>query len=106
MEKLALELYQEIFKTARFFLNQTDLHTIHELHEHNDPTYDDIAKSARGLSMLMETIAANFGWDQERIALNAKQAALVMSSMALAITEKDQEGLMKAKTELEQFSFI
>lgn len=101
-----LELYNEVFKIARHFLKQTDSHDIFTLNQHNNPTYEKIAQSAEFLAALMEAIAMDGGFNEVRISLNAKQAALFMKSLALAITEEDQEKLDEAKNQLANLNFI
>lgn len=99
-------LYLSVFKVAKHFLSQSKAFTISELCQHNDPTYDEVANIARILASLISHIASNGGWDEERIALNARQAALLMEQMALAISKQDDKALKEAASQLEQMSFI
>lgn len=101
-----LELYNEVFKIARHFLKQAESHDIFTLNQHNDPTYEQIAQSAELLATFMEAIATDGGFNEVRISLNAKQAALFMKRLALAITEENQEKLDEAKSQLASLNFI
>ncbi|MFL9782815.1 hypothetical protein BCV35_013575 [Vibrio cyclitrophicus] len=106
MEDQLLEFYQRLFRVAKRFLDQSKLFTVQELSDHNEPTYDDLARYAEMMSSTMETIAVVGGWNEERITINAQQAALIMKEMALAISAHDQEALTDAADRLERMSFI
>ena len=101
------EIYQHLFKTANHILEQSKLFTITELAEHDDPTYEEVAKIANRLAVIISQLADDAGdWASERIALNAKQAALHMAEMASAISEKNIEDLDLAREKLDQLTFI
>jgi hypothetical protein len=100
------KLYQSVFKVAKHFLNQSKRFTIHELAMHNEPTYDEVAKLANNLAAIIGVTASTGGWEEERIALNARQAALFMEQMALAISAKDDKALYEAADKLEKMDFI
>lgn len=106
MEEELHFLYQRVFKVAKHFLDQSKLFTVEELSQHNDPTYDQFADYARLMASTIDAIAEAGGWEEERISLNARQAALVMEQMALSIAKHDQEGLKTAGHELEKMSFV
>lgn len=101
-----LSLYQDVFKVANHFLVQSKAFTIQELAEHNEPTYGEVAKLAEQLAMIITQLASAGGWESERIALNAKQAALHMSEMALAITENNTDALAESRAKLTKITFI
>lgn len=100
------KLYYSVFKVAKHFLDQSKMFTIDQLHQHNDPTYDEVASLANNLASIISHLASSGGWDEERIALNARQAALFMEQMALAISKKDQDCLFEAAKKLESMDFI
>lgn len=100
------DLYQLVFKVAKHFLDQSKAFTIGDLCKHNDPTYDEIARNATVLASLISKMASLGGWDEERIALNAKQAALLMEQMASAISKQDDKALSSAAEQLGKMSFI
>lgn len=100
------KLYYSVFKVAKHFLDQSKRFTIDQLHLHNDPTYDEVANLANNLASIITSLASSGGWDEERIALNARQAALFMEQMALAISKKDAESLSDAAQKLEKMDFI
>lgn len=100
------KLYYSVFKVAKHFLDQSKMFTIDQLHQHNDPTYDEVAELASHLATIIGYLASTGGWEEERIALNARQAALFMEQMALAITKKDDEALFAAAKDLENMDFI
>lgn len=106
VENQLKDFYQRLFKVAKHFLDQSRMFTIEELQQHNDPTYDDLATFAALVASTMENIADAGGWTEERIALNAKQAALIMKEMAEAISNKNQENLRDAANRLEQMAFV
>jgi hypothetical protein len=106
IETYAAEMYQIVFKIARHFIQQSKLHSIDELLTHNDPTYEQIAHETKSLASIMEQIAAVGGWNEERIASNAKQAAIYMSEMAVAIINNKESDLEVAREHLEKISFI
>ena len=105
-EQNALEMYQIVFNIARHFIEQSKLYSIEELLEHNDPTYEEIAKNTKALAKLMESVADLGGWNEERIALNAKQSAIYMSQMAIAIVQNNENDLKIARSHLESITFI
>lgn len=99
-------LYQVVFKVARHFIQQSKVHSIDVLLSHNDPTYEEIAEITKNLADLMQQLADVGGWNEERIAANAKQASLHMSEMATAIVNNDEDALELARNNLEKISFI
>lgn len=99
-------LYQIIFRVSKHFLEQFNMFTIEELAEHNEPTYDSIAEHAKRLAEIITVFAEHSDWSGERIALNAKQAALYMEQMALAITEDNNADLNRAAKSLNAMDFI
>lgn len=105
MEELQ-KLYRQVFRVAKSFLDQSKLFTVEELCEHNDPTYDQVAEYAKLMASTIGAIAEAGGWDEERISLNARQAALIMERMALCIVAQDQKGLTVAAEDLEKMTFI
>ncbi|ODP98936.1 hypothetical protein [Salinivibrio sp. SS2] len=106
MEEQLLEFYQRLFQVAKKFLDQSKLFTVQQLSCHDDPTFEDLAKYADMMAKTMETIADVGGWNEERISLNAKQAALTMKEMAIAIAQHDQDALTDAADRLEKITFI
>ncbi|WP_454442802.1 hypothetical protein [Vibrio bathopelagicus] len=100
------EIYQRVFKVAKYFLDQSNFYTIQELAEHNEPTYDEVARIAKQLAGVLEQMAKNGGWDEERVALNASQAALHMIEMATSIAEQNQENLTSSSERLEKLTFV
>ena len=102
----ALDLYDQIFKTAQYFLEQTDEYSINILQQHDEPTYSNVAKASKTLAKILEAIAVTGGWDEERMALNARQAALFMEQMALAIEEQNQEMLDEYTKKLSGMAFL
>ncbi|EJH6266986.1 hypothetical protein AB3A00_003291 [Vibrio cholerae] len=106
MDEQLQHFYQRLFKVAKHFLDKSKLFTVQELSQHNDPTFEELAKYAGMMAATMETIANVGGWSEERITINAQQAALIMKEMALAIAAHDQEALTQASDRLEQMSFI
>ncbi|KMV29062.1 hypothetical protein AB733_19995 [Photobacterium swingsii] len=99
-------LYQRVFKVAKHFLDQSKLFTVQELSQHNEPTYEQFAEYANLMASTIGAIAEAGGWDEERISLNARQAALLMEKMALCIANHDQDGLKAAEHDLEKMSFV
>jgi hypothetical protein len=100
------ELYQLVFKVSKHFLEQMIAYKVEELAEHNEPTYDELAMHAKRVAEVMTVFAAHSNWSGERVALNAKQAALYMEQMALAISDQNQEELDKAADNLKAMDFI
>ncbi|MFM5404086.1 hypothetical protein ACET89_16955 [Aeromonas veronii] len=98
-------LYQTIFKVAQYFLTQAKFYTIEQLREF-DPSFDEVAKHARLLASNLTTLGAMGAWDEERIALNAQQACLLMERIALAITKGTEDKLQEAVSELDRMTFI
>ncbi len=99
-------LYQLVFKVANRFLEQFESFSIQELAEHNEPTYEFVAKQANRIAAIISMIAADGDWSGERVALNARQAALHMEKMALAITQNNKEDLQQAAECLQKMDFI
>ncbi|MGO3443276.1 MAG: hypothetical protein ACTINA_07165 [Pseudoalteromonas distincta] len=99
-------LYQLVFKVAKHFLEQFELFSIQELAEHDEPTYEEVAKRAKRLAEIISVFAEHGDWNNERVVLNAKQAALHMERMALAISEKKNEDLAQAAQSLQKMDFI
>ncbi|OXS02405.1 hypothetical protein [Shewanella algae] len=99
-------LYQSVFQIANRFLNQAHIFSIAELKAHNDPTYDELAKFAHKVAQILAKLAEIGEWDEERIALNARQAALHMEEMAIAINKEDKEKLDAAAAKLADMPFI
>ncbi len=106
MEENLQHFYQRLFKVAKRFIDQSKLFTVQDLSEHNDPTYDELAKYADMMAATIETIASVGGWSEDRIAINAQQAALIMKEMALAISAGDQDALDSSADRLEKMTFI
>jgi hypothetical protein len=106
MDDKIQELYQLVFSVAKHFLEQFELFAIEELAEHDEPTYAEVAKRAKRLAEIISMFAEHTDWSGARIALNAKQAALFMEQMALAISEQNNEELDKAAKNLKAMSFI
>ncbi|EIU6843974.1 TPA: hypothetical protein NJ528_001283 [Vibrio parahaemolyticus] len=100
------ELYEIIFKVSRHFLAQSKKHSIFELKEHNEPTYEQIASSARDLAGVMDMLADIGDWDESRMALNAKQASIHMSEMAEAIEKGCEDTLEIARERLEKLALL
>lgn len=99
------DLYQKIFQVANYFLEHAKLYSIEEL-QGFDPSFEDVAKHARLLASSLTTLGAMGAWSEERIALNARQACLLMERIALAIGKQDQNGLAAAVEELDGMTFI
>ncbi|MFV0597648.1 hypothetical protein [Shewanella sp.] len=99
------QLYQTVFKVANHFLTQASMFTIAELDEHN-PSYEELAKIARLLAGNIQSLAQMGQWEEERIALNALQAARLMERIAQAITKRSEEDLTVALDELNAMPFI
>lgn len=100
------KLYHAVFRVAKHFLDQSKRFTIAELKQHDEPTYEEVAQLARELAALIGALAATGGWDEERVALNARQAATHMEQMAIAIVLQDSEKLASAASSLEKMDFI
>lgn len=100
------KLYRMVFRVAKTFLDQSKRFTISELQEHDDPTYDELAEAARQLAAVIASLAKTGGWGEERISLNAMQAALLMEQMAIAIAKHDENALERAAGELDRMDFI
>ncbi|MBY5979199.1 hypothetical protein [Ferrimonas balearica] len=100
------KLYQLLYKVATHFVEQSRMFSIAELQKHDEPTYEQIAIAAKELASLLESLATIGTWDEERIALNARQAALHMFEMAVAITADDQARLAEATDKLDNMPFI
>lgn len=105
MDKIE-RFYQLVFKVAKHFLDQSKRFTIAELQTHNDPTYKELAEAARELAGVIEAVAHSGGWAQDRISLNARQAALLMEQMAIAIAKEDEGMLERAASDLDRMPFI
>ncbi|EHS1094336.1 hypothetical protein NMV64_003369 [Vibrio cholerae] len=101
-----LKIYQDVFKVAQHFLKQSKFYNIEELAQHNEPTYEQVAELAQLLAGILAQMAANGGWDEERVALNASQAAMHMHEMARAISKKDKEALGSARAKLSNMTFV
>ncbi|WP_278403794.1 hypothetical protein [Pseudoalteromonas ruthenica] len=106
MEEQIQKMYRLVFGVAKHFLEQFQLFTIEELAEHDEPTYAEIAGRAKRLAEIMTVFAEHGDWSSERVALNAKQAALHMERMALAISEENNEELEQAAQCLQKMDFI
>lgn len=100
------ELYVIIFRVSRHFLAQSKKHSIFELKEHNEPTYEEIARSAKDLAGVMDMLADIGDWDESRMALNAKQASIHMSEMAEAIEKGCEATLERARQQLENLALL
>ncbi len=98
-------LYQSVFKVANHFLKQASMFTIAELDEHN-PSYEELAKITRLLAGNIQSLAQMGQWGEERIALNALQAARLMERIAQAITRQSDDDLQAALGELDLLTFI
>lgn len=106
MDDKIQELYHLVFKVAKHFIEQFEMFTIEELAEHDEPTYEVVAERAKRTAEIISIFAAHSDWSGERIALNAKQAALHMEQMALAIAEENEEDLAQAAKYLNAMTFI
>ncbi len=100
------ELYETIFRVSRHFLNQSKKHSIFELKQHNEPTYEEIARMAKDLAGVMDMLADIGDWDESRMALNAKQASIHMSEMAEAIEKGCEDTLENARQKLEGLALL
>lgn len=100
------KLYQMVFRVAKKFLDQSKRFTISQLQTHNDPSYEELAEAASQLAAVIDSLAKAGGWGEERISLNARQAALLMEQMALAIVNKSEDDLERAAADLEKMDFI
>ena len=100
-------LYQAIFKVAKHFIEQSKANSIIELKEHNEPTYAELAQIAKDIASILEAISEiEDNWDNQRLALNSKQAALYMEQMALAINNDDQQSLDSELNNLEKLALM
>jgi len=106
MEEEIQKLYHEVFKVAKHFLDQSVSFTIQELNGHNEPTYQEVADLANMLAGVINSLASSGGWNEDRIALNARQAALHMEQMALCIVNEDDTGLDVARKQLDAMDFV
>lgn len=100
------QLYRLVFKVSKHFIEQYNDFEIHELAGHDEPTYEELAKRAKRTAEIISIFAAHSDWSGERIALNARQAALHMQQMAVAITENNQEDLAEAARLLNAMDLI
>lgn len=101
-----MQLHYLVLKVANYFLHQVSNYSITELKDHNDPTYDDVAKDSRVVASTLRAIASSGVYSEERLAENAQQAALYMEMMAVAIKMNDQEALDRAANDLEKMCQI
>lgn len=99
-------LYQKLYSVANHFLEQTSMFTINDLNGHNPKTYVLVAQHCQMISANIEALTRMDVWDDERKALNARQAALVIERLALAIKMQHQEDLDRAVDELYAHTFI
>lgn len=95
-----VDLHFMVINVANSFLKQKSQFNIHELHQRNDPTYDEVAYDAKLLAVVLKEVASLGVFSEDRLAENAQQAALFMERMAIAITNKDQEALDSAANDL------
>jgi hypothetical protein len=98
------DLYQRLFKVANLFLNMTMCLSIAELKCH-DPSVEEIARLATLLSKIMNQLVDN-DYSDERISINAAQAAHLMRQIAIAVRKDDQELLNRSVGELEKLDFV
>lgn len=101
-----VELHYLVLRVANYFLQQVSNYSITELSAHNDPTYDDVAKQSRVIASTLRAISSNGVYSEERLAINAQQAAVFMETMALAIRNEDQDELDRAAKDLKMMCQI
>jgi hypothetical protein len=101
-----VKLHFDIIRVANFFLKQKTQFSIHELSEHDEPTYEQVAIDARFIAKMLQEISSLGVYSEERLAENASQAALFMERMALAISNDNQDALDTAAQELESMCLI
>lgn len=94
------KLYQLLFLVTNKFLAMANKFSIQELQQEHDPDVDSIASDATDLSKIMNQIADE-KWEDERLAMNAAQAALHMRMVAIAVRKGNQELFDKALADLE-----
>ena len=99
------EFYELIYKITNNFLVMADKFTISELKKKHDPTMLEIAEDATDLSKIMNSIADD-KWDDERLALNAAQAALHMRRAAIAVRNENKELFEQAINDLASLSLV
>lgn len=104
MEMDIRDLYQRLFKVANRFLEIAGTFSIGELRDH-DPSVGELARSATMLAKVMNELADD-EYSEERIAINAAQAALFMRQVAIAVRKQDEKLLEKAISDLENVEFV
>lgn len=97
-----VELHYLVVQVANYFLKQVSRFSIEELQEHDDPTYEDVARDSRLIAKVLKEISAIGIYSEERLAENALQAALFMERMAIAISSEDQSALDAASNDLQK----
>jgi hypothetical protein len=98
-------VYQVMFRITNRFVKMANEHSIYELKEKHDPTMEEIADDARELAKIMNHIADE-KWGDERLALNAAQAALYMRRVAIAVRNSNEEVFNSALAELESHELV
>ena len=72
----------------------------HELKQSHDPSVEEIAQAATDLAKIMNQIADE-KWEDERLAMNAAQAAFHMRMVAIAVRRENEEAFLRALKDLE-----
>lgn len=98
-------VYQLLFKVTNKFLEMANKFGIHELQNKHNPTIEEIATDATDLSRIMNQIADE-KWDDERLAMNAAQAAHFMRNIAIAVRNGNEEVFSRSLRDLENHELV
>lgn len=98
----AQKLYEDILKVANKFLRNAKLFEISVLQDHN-PTYEELAQIMHQIGKLIYDLSSD---TDPLLAHKATEYARIMSEMAVAIKNSDQETLSELVEELDQKPFM
>ena len=94
----ALDLYHRVVRVANQFLRNAKMFELAELQDHN-PTYEELAKIMVVLSSLISDLADD---DDPMLGQKAKDYANIMTEMAQAIADKNEDRLSECVIELDR----
>lgn len=97
IERLTLELYERIIQSANYFIAAVSKNSIQSLRTIDNPTFQELAEVYEYVSDVIGVLVE--GHD-DLLGFQAKEHAMLMSAIAQAIVDNDEDLLTEATARL------
>lgn len=100
-----IDLYRRIIRVVSFFLEKATHVGLDDLRDFN-PAVDELAEDIEKLAGILQVIASMSSYDEQNIAIQATQCAIVMKRIAALVNdaEADDSQLRDLLSELERLT--